>query len=538
MTALNKTYPFLAAALSGIVFSLAWPAAGMPLLLFIAFLPLFYALELNEQTYGKISLHKVWILSYLAFFIWNLLTTWWIYHSTPEGAYLAILCNSLFMSWVFTAAHKTRILLGKSIGYVALAAYWLMFEYLHMNWKLTWPWLTLGNGFAAYPEWVQWYEYTGALGGSLWVIAVNVAVYEIIRSANMKALGIPVGMVALPILASYTIYSSYREKENPEEIIVVQPNIDPYNEKFTNGTQEEQFKKLLTLAQLQASEETDYVVFPETALPYAIWNFQKDIHPPFLELREFLQPYPKTKIIIGGSYLELFKGILKSDLPSTVSRYGKSEDFYDDYNVAFQIDTSAEIPVYKKSKLVPGPEAYPLPEFARPLQEIMFKEMGGMMGNLGSQKERSVFAAPNDKNLSVAPIICYESIYGEFVGEYVKKGASLLFIITNDGWWGNTPGHRQHFEYARLRAVETRRSIARSANTGISGFINQRGDILQSAPYWVEASLKQKLNVNHDITFYVKHGDYIGRAATWGGLALLSYAAFLWMAGLIRSRKK
>ena len=93
----------------------------------------------------------------------------------------------------------------------------------------------------------------------------------------------------------------------------------------------------------------------------------------------------------------------------------------------------------------------------------------------------------------------------------VRKGAGVIVIITNDGWWRNTPGYKQHMSFARLRAVETRRSIIRSANTGISCFINQKGDITEQTEWWKEAAINGNVNYNSVITFYVKHGDYIAR---------------------------
>ena len=122
-----------------------------------------------------------------------------------------------------------------------------------------------------------------------------------------------------------------------------------------------------------------------------------------------------------------------------------------------------------------------------------------------------MFVSPDD-GLKVAPVICWESVFGEYVTEYVKeKGANLIFIITNDGWWGETPGHRQHNSFARLRAIETRRSIARSANTGISSLINQRGDELQRIGWWERSAIRGSLNASDHLTFYVKHGDYLAR---------------------------
>ncbi len=167
-----------------------------------------------------------------------------------------------------------------------------------------------------------------------------------------------------------------------------------------------------------------------------------------------------------------------------------------------------------------GVEKMPFIKYLGFLGDLVIN-IGGTSSSLGSQDEPTNFVASD--GLQVAPVICYESIFGSYVAKYVQKGAGLIFIITNDGWWKNTPGYKQHFSYARLRAIETRRSIARSANTGISGFINQRGDVLQSTGWWQEAVIQGKLNVNDKLTFYVKYGDYIARISLFVAALLLLY---------------
>jgi apolipoprotein N-acyltransferase len=116
------------------------------------------------------------------------------------------------------------------------------------------------------------------------------------------------------------------------------------------------------------------------------------------------------------------------------------------------------------------------------------------------------------------------------VAQSVRKGAQFIAIITNDGWWGNTSGKDQHLDYAKLRAIETRRWVCRSANTGISGFINQRGDVVQRTKWWTRTALKQDINLNSDLTFYVRYGDYLPKAGS-------AVAVFLIVFILIRFKR-
>jgi apolipoprotein N-acyltransferase len=144
-----------------------------------------------------------------------------------------------------------------------------------------------------------------------------------------------------------------------------------------------------------------------------------------------------------------------------------------------------------------------------PFLEELSIDKGGTSGSLGIEKEVKVLET---QELTFAPVICYESIYGEFNAKQCRKGAQAIFIITNDGWWQDTPGYKQHMSFSRLRAIENRRSVARSANTGISCFINQRGDVVKRSKWWEPIALKGTINLNNDITTYTKYGDVIGRS--------------------------
>lgn len=488
---------------TGLLLWLAWSPSGFAPLLFIAWVPL---LLLEQKYFEDNTLKKKSLFGYvyLSFVVWNVLTTWWVYFASDWGSLVAFLVNSLFMTSAFMLFHFTHCRIKKNWVYFSLPVYWIAFEFLHLNWELSWPWLTLGNGFAAYAPLVQWYEFTGALGGSLWVLEINILIASIIITKNKKEIWKPVAFIAVPIIFSLLIYFNYKEKTNPVNVVVVQPNVDPYNDKFSGMSNEEQLAKILRLGFEKITDSTQYLVAPETAIPYSMWEDRLEEYEVINTLRKILEQFPKLKIVIGASTNYAY---INGEPPSATARLIKKENvYYDSYNTALQIEKDKPIQIFHKSKLVPGVERMPYPSIFGFLENLAI-DLGGTAGSLGTQPHPTVFSS--NENI-IASVICYESIYGSYVSEYINKNASLIFIITNDGWWKDTPGYKQHLQYARLRAIEMRRSIARSANTGISAFINQRGDIDKPTKWWQEDVIAASINKNEGLTFYAKYGDYIG----------------------------
>ena len=416
------------------------------------------------------------------------------------------------MASAFTIFSWIKSRLGSKRGWWAFVCVWLSFEYLHFNWDLSWPWLALGNGFAAYPSLVQWYEYTGVLGGSLWVLMANVLAY---RAWNIRQF---VGLalwILLPMGVSFLVKPKLSKTENVN-VVVVQPNIDPYGEKFGGLTADEQLEKLLILANEKVDSTTDYLIGPETALTDGFWENNLEQSSLIKRLQNYLQEYPQLKIIVGASTYKRFKE--NEELSATIRYDTLANIYYDAYNTALQLDTTG-VQLYHKSKLVPGVEMIPFAPILKHFKWLSIN-LGGVVGSLGSQSKRTVFRSEQGQ---VAPIICYESIYGEYVLDYVRAGADLLTIITNDGWWKDTPGYRQHLAYASLRAIETRRAIARSANTGTSAFVDVLGNIFQPTSWWQPAVIQQELPLHQGITFYTIYGNYIGRLAAFVSAILFFY---------------
>ncbi len=311
-------------------------------------------------------------------------------------------------------------------------------------------------------------------------------------------------------------YKTYTEKKDPYSIAIIQPNIDPY-EKFNDIPPDQQMDILLNIADSLGSPSTDYFVAPETFINNNLWESEIHTNESVVRIRKFIDRYPRAKFIIGATTYRLY-----DTLATNTARPFQGKYYYDSFNSAIQIDTSGSIPIYHKSQLVVGVEKMPYPQYFRLLEKLTLR-LGGTFRSHGTQTYREAFPSPQD-SVRVGPVICYESIFGEFVTDYVSKaGANLIFVITNDGWWGNTPGYIQHNSFSRLRAIETRRSIARSANTGMSSFIDQRGDILQKLGWWKRGGMDGILNANDTLTFYVRYGDYLGRIAVFTGILILLY---------------
>ncbi|HEY4286227.1 MAG TPA: apolipoprotein N-acyltransferase [Puia sp.] len=505
---MKKLHPFLLSVLTGLLLFAAWPVSPLTFLIFIAFIPLLW---MERQ---GIRRRKFFGWVYLSMVIWNTATTWWIWNASAPGAAGAILANSLLMCIPWLAFHAVKKRMGDTVGYISLVLFWLSFEYIHLsNWGLSWPWLTLGNVFATRPGWIQWYAYTGTSGGGLWVMTVNILLFRLIwkkfkggvfnkRFAfySLLALSLPFGLSALISLSS----AHTSEPIQNNNLVIIQPNIDPY-EKLYTGSFEAQLQKLIRLSDSAIDANTVLVVWPETALYNERGFIEDSLRQDFFlrPLWDFLHRHPRINLLSGLEGGRLFD----HRHSSSAQKIPNSDKYYESYNSAVLFDSTGPITFYHKSRLVPGVET--LPPFLHIL-DSWFEKFGGTTSGYTGQDDRTVLNTTNH-SYHIAPAVCYESIYGEFMSRYVRNGANLIAVITNDGWWGNTPGYKQHKSYARLRAIENRRWVIRSANTGVSCIIDPHGEITESRPWAQTAVIRNYVPAKNDLTFYSRYGDCLSR---------------------------
>ena len=478
----------------------------------------------------------IWIYHYTAFVIWNAITTFWVCNATVGGGLFAIFANAFQMSLVFGLFRLSKKKFKGALPYIFLAVAWIAWERFYFDAEISWPWLVLGNSFARTTGAIQWYEFTGALGGSLWIWACNLGIFGMLvalsdgswRHFNSKAKAASVAallmLLIVPPVASSAIGKKYNDAMTADEnleVLIVQPNIDPYN-KFQAMTQDQQNAILERLM----AKELKGRVNDTTASPLLVVapeTFTGDIvcgdYPrsrTWRRFTSFLKQYPGVSMLFGASSYDY---ISSEKAPSHTARFIREGLWLESHNSALMIDGTAETEIFHKSKLVVAVEHTPYPAIFCKLDDML----GGVMGRCVGQDEISLLhvKGANGENIPIGCAVCYESVYGEYYTDYVRKGARAMTIITNDAWWGNTPGYRQHLSYASLRAIETRRAIARCANTGISAIISPSGKILKPTPWWEQASINSYIPLRSDLTFFVTHGDIAGRICSFIFMLLL-----------------
>jgi apolipoprotein N-acyltransferase len=547
MIQIIKRHQLLLLSIStGLLLSLSWPARGFPFLAFIAFVPLLWAEEGIFQNRDRHRPVSVFFHAWIAFLVFNILTTWWIMYATLPGMVVALLLNSLFMSIPVGLMHMGRRVLPGQQGPVSLLFFWLSFEHLHARWDLSWSWLDLGNAFAPFPAWIQWYEYTGTAGGTAWILSLNLVAFFLLKylrgsssrqtastastpsdnttfsgSRAKKTLilsGVAAALFLVPSVVSLVLWDRYGEVSDPVEVVVIQPSIDPYDHARTIEEAQRRVDHMIALAEEAITPLTRFVVAPEGSSPHGIWMGQEERHLMVRAVRGHIARHPGVTWVFGSMVYRQYGP--HENIPPSARADQSGNGMLDVFNSSLMIEGGIPADFYHKSKLVPGIEQMPFHRVLKPVGRIV-ERFGGTAGSLGKQERRGVFRTKD--GMAVAPVICYESIYGDYMRGYYHQGAGLIFIMTNDGWWRNTPGHRQHNQYARLRAIESRKSIARAASTGISSFISQRGEMLGQTAWWEPVSISGTLNRNHSLTFYAMHGNFLGKLSLFLSILMVLY---------------
>lgn len=508
---------------SGLLLFLSFPPlTDWTCLAFVAFVPLFYLLLYVARLWQYI------LLCYFAMVLWNAGTIWWIVYSTAVGGVFTIFTNAVIQTLPFVPLFFCWKRHREYSGFWFIL-FWAAVEYGHFHWEVHFPWLTLGHIFAAHPSWVQWYEYTGVAGGTLWILGANGLVFFLLLASPprrsiwmvVSALGV---WMALPLLSSVLVHSQWKNalQKHPgdtAQIVIVQPNVDCYNSKYLTAPHE-QVQALIRLSTAKITPQTRFVLWPESAIPSSYYeNLPVDGREcpspqSFVEkqmITDWLQRNPRLSLIAGMSTFRIVD-VHSAREPYALRPIPRSTDtlWYIAYNTAALWADTAIVDLYHKAKLVPGVEAIPYAKYFSFMNHFVV-DLGGITGALGTDSAPHCFGRQ-----MIAPLICYESIYGDYVSSFIEKGAAALCILTNDGWWANTPGHKQHAMFGTLRAIESRRYVYRSANTGISYVADPLGNVLTRLDWDTAGAIAAPFIPLSQRTFYSRFPNLLYGLCTGG----------------------
>jgi len=537
-----KTKGFWIRLICGVCFGLAFPPVNFYPLIYIGIVILIKEI-ITCNTYNEV-LRK----TYAIFFWFNLVAVSWIslsgFREHAErfliiAGMLTLIAHPVFFWLPAAAFYKVyRSLKNFRYKYLYLLSFpfiWVAFEYLHTLTQFSFPWLTFGNTQTYNLSKIQFIEYTGVYGLSFWICTIGILLFyfvQIQRKArwvnftNMTHLRIILIVVIYLAPDAYTFIMNSPAKysnafTNGEiNVGVIQPNSDPW-ERWGSKQMllvNDYTDMIRTLK--EKNPQTQLIILPETAITFYLFNPVNEEK--YLKVKNLADSI-NTPLLIGLPYYKFYEDSLHA--PVDAKRNTIDGRFYDSFNAAALFEknkTRDEYQVYKKNKLVIGGERIPYQESLSFLKDYVTWQVGIGQWQIG--KDTNNFVLEDGTQFNTA--ICYESVYPGYFSKFVKKGADFCTIITNDAWWGKLFGTYQHNQYAILRAVENRRWIARSANTGISDFIDPYGNKYEETDINVRASFTGKIGIIKEKTFYTEHGDWFSIICLWTscGIILLCFA--------------
>lgn len=474
--------------LSGALLTASFPPGRLEWVAWFALVPLLLSIK-DEYRSNAFKLSMIaGMTHYLTLIYWIIVVL-----NTYGGLdYLtsvsALILLSLYLSVYLGLFSLLFIYLRKSRFQILPAAcVWVCLEFLRAKFITGFPWCLLGYSQFKHPTLIQITDVVGVYGLSFLIMAINMIIYllflkyhvvfqnKIFRLEAVIVLFMVIGTV---FYGRFRLQDPYTDGSDNLSIrtAVVQGNIDQ-SLKWDAAFQEQTLDRYHRLTRLTYGFQPDLVVWPETSVPLFFQNKT--------ELSEKVVEIGKecgASLIFGSPAYE--KG------PEMVKYYNRSYLLSPDGTVSGY---------YDKIHLVPFGEYVPLKRFL-PFIHRLVQAAGDFTAG---QEEMPL----NHQAISAGVLICFEGIFPELSRAQTKNGATILVNITNDAWYGMTSAPYQLLMMSAIRAVENKRWLIRSANTGISAFIDPYGRIIKHSSLFTEGILIQKIQPTSERTFYTRYGD-------------------------------
>ncbi|MBI9070636.1 MAG: apolipoprotein N-acyltransferase [Melioribacteraceae bacterium] len=493
--------------LSGTLLGLSFPPIPLPYLMFTALIPYFFVIEKRK------TLAEVNRITFFTFFIFSIITLYWVGSWMPEAdpflmtsGVALVLFNPVLFLIPSTLFHYTRKIFTDKIAFVLFPFFWVFYEYIYGLTDLRFPWLVLGHGLAYFKSFIQIADTIGALGISLLVLFINVSLffllktYFISRKIDLKIAVLTFVMILLPIIYGSIKVSSYNGSERSVKVGLIQPDLNPWN-KWELGSLDDLLDIYLTLSNKAVQENAEIIIWPETALPRYIMSGS---YPGVVKrIRNFVDSnnvYLMTGMPDATFYRE------KDKAPEDAKKAKSSDLHYTSYNSILGFTPNErKVEKYGKIKLVPFGEHAPFVEHIPFIGDFIKWNVGISSWNIGKDTLVFNYKKSGSESVKIGGVVCIESIYPDFIAQFVDRGAEMLAVATNDSWYGNSSGPYQHKEISVLRAIENRRSVVRAANGGISAIINPIGFVVSETKMYTRDFLVGDVELNNEKTFYTEN---------------------------------
>ena len=501
---LMKKKEVLLSLLSGILLILSFPNFDLEFLAWFALIPLFYSID-EKRPYQSFKLGFITGLTFFLGILYWIIVAVHTYGNIPLilSGFILLLLVAYLSLFIGAFTFLTRLIQIRS-GLQTIfftPVIWVALEYLRSFLLTGLPWANLGYSQYLNLPFIQIADITGAYGPSFVILLVNATLFWVLRQWSKRTFPIKEVIITVIILLGFLIYGYLKMgrvdrqmvQDPPLKVGLVQGNIDQ-SIKWDESFQMETLKIYDNLSLRVSEEKPDLIIWPETATPF-FFQDAKEYQPFVLDIPKKTNAF----LLFGSPSYKILKGKVNH------------------YNSAYLVSPSGElIGKYDKIHLVPFGEYIPM-------QDLLFfiGSLGEGIGDFKSGKEIFNFSLPQGK---LGVLICFEIIFPDLCRRFVKGGANFLITITNDAWFGRPSAPYQHFSIATFRAVENRVFIARAANTGITGFIDPKGKIINQGGIFTEEAMNGVIRLSSQKTFYTLYGDIFAWICSAFSILLVAYA--------------
>jgi len=491
----------LYAALSAALLVFSFPGINLEFLAWIAFLPLFFALENKKPA-------EAFRIAYFTGFLFFLGTIYWLAHVTLAGMialslYLGLYFGLFGMLFSFVSGHSSALRQADVIRLFFIAAAWVVCEWLRSNIMSGFGWAALGYSQSFNLPIIQIADISGVYGVGFLIILVNASLFFAVKNIKKKMV-LPIPLLIAVFLIFMTLCYGFFRLNNifTGEILrvgVVQGNIEQ-DKKWDSSFREEILSKYELLTRELMKEKPDLVIWPETSVPGYLNNASDG------------SLFERVKLLAIAGKKPILVGTPREDRIDKNAYYNSAVLFSGDGSIAG---------TYDKVHLVPFGEYVPLKKIFSFVNNFAQSPIGDFSAGsdytvfnffLERRSSSSDYSWKMVKKIKFSCLICFEDVFPQISRSFVKKGATLLVNITNDAWYKRTSAPYQHAQCSIFRAVENRVNVVRATNTGLSCFIDQKGRItaavgMNGDNLFVDGVRSKDITISHTRTFYNVYGD-------------------------------